>query len=148
MGGSIFVALGFAALVTSNCLNSFQLDTGTFLKLWTATILVPLLGFVVILAGFLTASSGRTRRLAGGAMGVFASIIGAFVSIILITTTAGVDQTITSSLEYNASYAQFSVAYSILTIGSIIALFFGFPLGMFGSMPAIVEKEQETIPTE
>ncbi len=138
-------ALGFAALSTANYLSSSNaLDTGTFLRLWTATLLVLALGFLVILAGFLIASQGRLTRMAGGIMGVIASIAGAFLTIILVTTTAGV-----SSGNFGlASSLSFAIALEILYIGSFATLFTGFPLAMFGSMPAVVEKEPEHIVAE
>ena len=137
----MLTALGLTALVTSNYLNSSQLDTGTFLRLWSSTMLVLVLGFAVILAGFLMASKGRTRKLAGGILGVLSSFIGAFVNLVLITTTAGI----------NPNYglpAELGVAYELLIIGSIIALFVGFPLSMFGTVSSIVEREPESETSE
>jgi MFS family permease len=140
LGGSVLTALGFSALATSSYLNSNQLDTGTFLRLWTATILVLALGFVVILAGFLMASRGRMRRVAGGILGVIASFACAFVVLILITTTAGITPSSFNNQE--------PIAFDILLIGTIISLFVGFPLSMFGSVPAIVERERENESSE
>jgi hypothetical protein len=130
-------ALGFVALVTSNYLNSVQLDTGTFLRLWSATLLVLILGFVIILGGFLMASTGRMKKVVGGILGVLASFAAAFVTLILITTTVGINS-------YNiGSSAQLSLASEILFVGSILVLFVGFPLGMFGTVSAIAEREPE-----
>ena len=141
MGGSISLALGFTALAASNYLSSNQLDTGTFLRLWASTLIVPILGFVVILAGYMMASQRRTRRVAGGILGVIASVMNAFVVLALIAVTFGIGSGFSQP-------AQESVVLEILIIGSIVALFVGFPISMFGTVPAIVDRETESIEPE
>jgi hypothetical protein len=130
------IVLGFTALSTSTYLSSNQLDTGTYIRLWIATILILAFGFLIILSGFLMATSGRMKRAAGGIMGVIASFAGAFTTLILVTTTAGITTFGTSP--------QLSLALEILFVGTIIALFAGFPLSMFGTVSSIVKREPET----
>lgn len=136
LGGSVTAAYGFTALVTSTYLNSSQLPTGTFLALWTSTILVLALGFVVIVSGYLMAASGRLKRIAGGVMGVLAAFSVAFVDLILVTTTFGINPSLSSS-------SQYVLASELLFVGSIIALFLGFPLSMFGTVSAITERNSK-----
>lgn len=140
MGGSILTALGFAALVTSTYISSSQLDTATFLRLWSSTIIMLALGFVTLLGGFMIGTSGRMKRIAGAILAVIASFAGAFVSLILVTTTAA----IASGVINPNGAPQFALGYETLIIGTIITLFVGFPLSMFGTVNAITEREPET----
>ena len=82
------------------------------------------------------ATNGRMRRVAGGILGVLASLVGAFMTLILVTTTAGISPQVGS--------ARLGSALEILYIGSMITLFLGFPLSMFGTVSAIVERQPES----
>ena len=145
MGGSIITAYGLVGLDTSIILNSLTtLGTGDYLRLWALTFLVVIMGFVTILGGFLVGSKGEWKRWGGAVLSVIGALTGLILVLALITTVVG----ISSSIGYvgnTGSSAQFSVSYEIQVIGSIVAIFLGFPLAMYGTMAGVMHWRQETI---
>lgn len=141
LGGSILLAYGFIGLATSNFLSSLtQLATGDYLRLWSLTILMFVCGFVVVLGGFLIASTGRWKNLGGGILGILGSLVGAILCLSLLLTVVGLSQGAA------ASYSpQFNMSSELLVLGSIPAMFVGFPLGMFGSVAGVFLEEPEPV---
>ena len=142
MGGSIIAAFGFAALVTDTYIGSGQLDSGTYFRLWSATALVIALGVLTMAGGVLTGGRGDRRRRVGVVLGVVASSAGAFASLLLIMIISGAGEALSGS----SALAQLSLGYEILFAGSIITLFAGFPLSLFGAASAYAEGEDEVEP--
>lgn len=143
-GGAILTAFGFVSLACSSYLSgAIQLSTGDYIRLWSDSILAVVLGFLVILAGDLIASKGRSRKVWGAVMGTIASIIGGFNSLVLTLMVVGVQSQ--SFVITSSSSAQLGAAVEILILGCIITLFVGFPFGMFGSAPGVMERESELL---
>ena len=142
LGGAILFAYGFIGLAASNYLSNLtQLATGDYLRLWTITFLVLISGFILILAGFMIASTGRWKTLGGGILGIIGSMMGGILTIGLLLTVLSLGQGVTAG--FNQSYL-FSIASQQLLFGSFPALFVGFPLGMYGSASSIM-KERENL---
>jgi hypothetical protein len=142
MGGSILIAYGFIGLAASNFLSNLtQLATGDYLRLWSFTILTIVCGFAVILGGFLVASNGRWKNLGGGILGLLGSLVGAILCLGLLFTVVGLSQGVVGL----SQGIQFTTSYELLVIGSIPAMFVGFPLGMFGSVAGVFLEEPEPV---
>ncbi len=142
LGGSVITAYGLVGLATSNFLNAMtQLGTGDYLRLYALTFLIIVLGFATVLGGYLIASNGQWRHLAGAFLGVVGSLGGMILVLALLTTVVGLNQGFTTYGQTAA--AQFNAAFEIQVIGSIIAIFFGFPLAMFGVMAGITDRRHE-----
>lgn len=128
-------------LATSNFLNNLtQLATGDYLRLWSLTILMIVCGFVVVLGGFLIASTGRWKNLGGGILGILGSLVGAILCLALLLTVVGLGQGV--GISYSP---QFETSSELLIIGSIPVMFVGFPLGMFGSVAGVFSEEPEPV---
>ena len=143
-GGSIYVAFGILALMMTSLISgATTLTTSQFLQLWAETILALIFGFLLIIAGVLVGSSGYTRRLAGGALGVLAALVGAINIPVLLNFTIGL--TYGGSLLFESNTAQLSDALVMMIIGALVALMVGFPMGMVGSFQDLSEKQPENL---
>lgn len=132
LGGSIYTAFGFVSFATNYFMSSNRAGTGLTPELWASTIVALALGFVVILSGYLMASEGRGKRFNGGIAGVTASLAAPIVALIALTSTVKFSSTA-------AATPQLGVTSELLFFGTIIALFIGFPLSMFGTVGAMTE---------
>ena len=138
-GGSIITAYGLVSLATSYYLNGMTtLGTGDYLRLWALTFLVIAFGFATVLGGFLLASRGEWKRWGGAALSVIGSLMGMILALGLITTVAGLSSSISPYQVTSSQSAQFSLTLQIQVIGSIIAVFLGFPLAMYGMMAGVM----------
>lgn len=138
----MYTAFGFVAFATTYFLTSNRAGTGPSTELWATTVLALAVGFVVMVSGYLMASEGRGKRFNGGIVGVTASLAAPIVDLFAFITTLGISPASTAS-------AQLGVTSEFLFFGTIIALFIGFPLSMFGTVGAITEErppeEQEPV---
>jgi hypothetical protein len=147
LGGSIFMALGMVALGTTTYLSSSnQLATSTYLRLWLSTFSVAFLGLLIVVSGYMMSSNGRLKRVVGGVVSVISSFTAAYISFILISSTASISAAF--GVQFQSPSAEFQIGFWILLIGSMVALFVAFPVTMYSSVPAIVEREPETETSE
>lgn len=136
LGGAIILSFGFAGGVASSYLSSaVQLSTGMFLRIWAEAILGMVIGSVAIVGGGLMATEGKTAKESGGVLGIISSVAGAMDSLVLLTTFVG------AQTEVIVISPQLEVSYSVLYLGSILALFVGFPIVMFGSVAGLLYRE-------
>ena len=140
-GASVFLAYGFIAIVLGSLLSaSISQTVGLYTRYWGECILAILMGFFLILTWVLMSSRNTTRAQMGGTVGVLASIIGALDSLVLLDTATGINY---SPYFYTSQlYSGFpALVFDMLTIGTMIVLFVGFPLGMAGSFGALAQQE-------
>jgi hypothetical protein len=142
-GGSVYLAFGILALMTTSLISgATTLTTSQFLQLWAETILALIFGFLLIVAGVLVGSSGYTRRLVGGAVGVLAALVGAINIPVLLNFTIGL--TSGGTFLYGGNTTQISDALVMMIIGALVALLVGLPLGMVGSFQDISEGRPDS----
>jgi hypothetical protein len=140
LGGTILMAYAFSALFYSDYLtSSTQLETGAFLSLWGDTYISLVVGVLVIVAGVLVDSKRMIAKWAGGIIGVSCSIGGAVNALVL--TQAVVTFSGNASLSSEASHLGMATVF--LFIGTIAALFVGFPLGFSGAISGVMAQEPE-----
>jgi hypothetical protein len=150
-GASVFLAYGFIAIFLGSLLSASISQTfDLYVRFWGESILAILMGFFLILAGWLIGSRNTASVRIGGLVGTLASIIGTFDSLVLLNTATSISY----SPVYNANLIVSdlpSLVFVMLFIGTMILLFVGFPLGMVGSFGALTREEGEegsSIPAE
>lgn len=134
-GGSIYVAHGLVALTYATLFNnSTNLALDPFLRIWAATLLSLVFGFLLLATALLVGSETDFRRIVGGGMGVIVTIVGAVNALVLLTTTVGIIGT-------SPEIPQVAAAGELLFLLTIVLLVVGFPLGMVGSFQVMNEPK-------
>jgi len=129
-GAAAYLAFSFSCLAFNANLAS-STSSGTALQIWAEALVVVVLGVALVVSGALIGLDRWPSY--AGALGAFASILGALLIISYYLTAASV----------GINNASAGASASLIDIGTIIALFVGFPIGFMGSFGGLWKAEQD-----
>ena len=129
-GAAAYLAFSFSCLAFNGNLAS-STSSGTALQIWAEALIVVVLGATLVVSGALIGLDKWPAY--AGALGAFASILGALLIISYWLTAATI----------GVSNSAGGASASLVSIGTVIALFLGFPAGFMGSFGGLWTAEQE-----